>query len=250
MHPMQPLEKVVHMSGINVLVVDDDPKVLELVSVNLSSRGYNVREANGGEAAIQAVEQQVPDLIVLDLVMPGLSGNEVCVWVRERHDIPIIVLSAYDEEDLKVRALDAGADDYVTKPFKLEEFLARVRAVMRRASDNEPTPPPQVDHSPAHQVKVGTLVINLKAKRAFVGSRDIHLTRTEFALLSTLAQNLDAVLSHDELLAKVWGEDYRGSNHYLHVYLGRIRKKMGDENNAYLETVSGFGYILHSALPG
>lgn len=234
------------MASVNVLVVDDDPKILELMTVNLSSRGYQVRAAKDGHEAIILIEEDVPDLVILDLVMPGLTGNDVCIWIRERYDLPIIVLSAYDEEELKVNALDAGADDYVLKPFKLEEFLARVRAVMRRANDNEPI---LLENSP-HQVRIGTLTINLKGKRAFVGNKDIHLTRTEFALLSTLAQNMDSVLSHDELLAKVWGDDYRGSNHYLHVYLGRIRKKMGDENSAYLETVSGFGYILHSSLPG
>ena len=177
--------------------------------------------------------------MLLDLVMPVMSGIDVCIWTRERSDLPIIVLSAQDEEQLKVRALDAGADDYVSKPFSYEELLARVRAVMRRSTGSRNDEP---------KIKIDNLVIDLKARRVTVDSQLAHLTRTEFALLAELAQNLDAVLSHRELLARVWGPEYFDANHYLHIYFGRIRSKMGPKYGPLLETVPGMGYSLRSSL--
>lgn len=224
---------------VPTLVVDDDPRVRLLVRVNLEARGYAVQEAATGGEAIAMMQETLPSLIILDLVMPGMGGDEVCSWIRERSDVPVIVLSAHNEEDLKVRALDAGADDYVTKPFAQEEFMARIRAVMRRVTN----PLPKDDSS---IINLHGLIINLKARRAFVNDMDMHLTRTEFALLAQLAQNLDSILTHDELLARVWGEEYRGSSHYLHVYFGRIRKKMGDAHSNLLESVPGIGYVLHA----
>ncbi len=227
---------------MKVLIVDDDAKIRDLVCVNLEARDYEVEAAADGAEAIARMEKESFDLVILDLVMPGMSGLEVCTWIRERSDVPVIVLSAHDDEELKVRALDAGADDYVTKPFGQEELLARVRAVMRRASYANVA-------SRTNKIKINNLVVDLEARRAFVDGNDMHLTRTEFALISELAQNLDAVLTHEELLARVWGPEYRDSSHYLHVYLGRIRKKLGPEHSGYLETMPGIGYILHSSLP-
>jgi two-component system, OmpR family, KDP operon response regulator KdpE len=225
----------------SVLIVDDDPKIRKLLSVNLVKRNFAVHEASSGDQAIAWLEQTVPDLAILDLVMPGISGNDVCVWMREQGlAIPIIVLSAYDEEELKVRALDAGADDYITKPFKAEEFLARIRAILRRSGTAELS-------STEAKITVSGLTVDLKGRRGFVDEIDMHLTRTEFALLAVLVTHLDVVLTHDELLAKVWGEEYRGSSHYLHVYLGRIRRKLGDKCGSLLETIAGMGYLFHSA---
>ncbi len=221
------------------LVVDDDPKIRQLIRVNLEPRGFIVQEAPDGLSAMKAIEADLPDLMLLDLVMPGIDGIEVCVWVRERFDLPIIVLSAQDEEQLKVRALDAGADDYVSKPFSYEELLARVRAVMRRSTGLRNDEP---------KIKIDNLVIDLKTRRVTVDSHLAHLTRTEFALLAELAQNLDAVLSHRELLARVWGPEYFDANHYLHIYFGRIRSKMGPKYGPLLETVPGMGYSLRSSL--
>lgn len=232
------------MVGNSVLVVDDDAKLRKLVRVNLEQRGYQVKEAANGRDAMAVIEAQTPDLVIVDLVMPGISGNDVCAWIRERWDIPIIVLSAHNDEDRKVEALDAGADDFISKPFGQKEFMARIRAVFRRVLPSTPAP-----STADEKVQLGTLSINLKARRAFVDGHDIHLTRTEFALLAELAENLDAILTHDELLARVWGEEYRGSSHYLHVYFGRIRKKIGEPASAYLESVPGVGYILHSTVP-
>ena len=223
-----------------VLAVDDDASIRKLVSVNLQARGYAVTLADTGENALRLFTPGEYELILLDLILPGLSGLDVCAQIRQQSDVPIIVLSAREDEELKVRALDAGADDYVTKPFSHEELLARVRAVMRRA---RPT-----DSDKSAEVRIKDFVIDLQSRRAFVGGVDMHLTRTEFALLAELARNPEAVLTHENLLARVWGPEYRDSSHYLHVYLGRIRKKLGPELESQLETVPGVGYILHTAV--
>ena len=222
----------------NILIVEDDPNIRKLVRVNLVKRGYTVSEAGDSHQAM-ALFQEVPvDLVVLDLLLPGgLSGVDVCTWIRARSDVPIIVLSARLEEDLKVAALDAGADDYVTKPFGQEELLARVRAFLRRSYVSAKTNDTQI--------QIGELCIDLDARRVLIGERDLHLTRTEYAILAELAHRLDAIVTHDELLTRVWGPEYRGSNHYLHTYLGRLRKKLGDYGEL-LETVPGMGYNLHS----
>ena len=221
-----------------VLVVDDDQQIQKLVKVNLQARGYSVTVAASGEEALEIFNREEYDLVLLDLILPGISGLEVCLQIREQSDLPLIVLSGRDDEKLKVHALDSGADDYVTKPFSQEELLARVRAVMRRARAGSPLG--------EGEVKIKNLTINLRAHRAFVDGKDMHLTRTEFAILAELAQNREAVVSHDDLLARVWGPEYRDSDHYLHVYLGRVRKKLGQNLESILETVPGIGYILHS----
>jgi two-component system, OmpR family, KDP operon response regulator KdpE len=221
----------------NILIVEDDPSIRKLVRVNLVKRGYTVSEAEDSHQAISLFQEVPVDLVLLDLVLPGLSGVDVCAWIRARSDVPIIVLSARLEEDLKVAALDAGADDYVTKPFGQEELLARVRAFLRRSYA---TP-----DSAGTKVQIGELLIDLDARRVFIGEEDLHLTRTEYAILAELAHHLDAIVTHDELIALVWGPEYRGSNHYLHNYLGRLRKKLG-EYGGQLETVPGMGYNLHA----
>ena len=223
-----------------VLVVDDNLSIQKLLSVNLQARGYAVDVAGNGEEALRLFKEGAYDLVILDLILPGLSGIDVCSLIRQLSDIPIVVLSAREDEDLKVHALDTGADDYVTKPFSHNELLARVRAVMRRAKADTTTKLPEI--------RIKDLTVDLQGRRAFVGGADMHLTRTEFALLAELAQNQEAVLTHEALLVKVWGPEYRDSNHYLHVYLGRIRKKLGPELDSLLETVPGVGYILHTAV--
>lgn len=221
----------------NILIVEDDPNIRKLVRVNLVKRGYTVSEAEDSHQAMALFQAEAVDLVLLDVVLPGLSGVDICAWMRARSDVPIIVLSARSEEDLKVAALDAGADDYVTKPFGQEELLARVRAFLRR-SYSEP-------NIPETKVQIGELRIDLDARRVFIGEEDLHLTRTEYAILAVLAQHMDAIVTHDELIVQVWGPEYRGSNHYLHNYLGRLRKKLGDYGKL-LETVPGMGYNLHS----
>jgi len=221
----------------NILIVEDDPNIRKLVRVNLVKRGYTVSEAEDSHQAMTRFQTETVDLVLLDLVLPGLSGVDVCAWIRARSNVPIIVLSARSEEDLKVAALDAGADDYVTKPFGQEELLARVRAFLRRSYTA-----PAV---PDTKIQIGELRIDLEARRVFIGEEDLHLTRTEYAILAELARRLDAIVTHDELIAQVWGPEYRGSNHYLHNYLGRLRKKLGIYGGL-LETVPGMGYNLHA----
>ncbi len=221
-----------------ILAIDDNPQIQKLVKVNLQARGYFVQIAGSGEEAIDLFKIGEYDLVLLDLILPGISGIDVCTWIRQQSEIPIIVLSAHSDEELKVQALDAGADDYVTKPFSQGEMLARVRAVMRRAKGGV--------SDKKSEIRIRDLTINLSGHRAFINGVDMHLTRTEFALLAELAQNQEAVMTHDNILARVWGPEYRGSNHYLHIYLGRIRKKLGVEMETLLETVPGVGYILHS----
>jgi two-component system, OmpR family, KDP operon response regulator KdpE len=222
----------------NILIVEDDPNIRKLVRVNLTKRGYTVSEAGDSHQAM-ALFQEVPvDLVLLDLLLPGgLSGVDVCTWIRARSDVPIIVLSARLEEDLKVSALDAGADDYVTKPFGSEELLARVRAFLRRSYVAAKTSETKIE--------IGDLRIDLAERRVFIAEADLHLTKTEYAILAVLARHLDSIVTHDELIVEIWGAEYRGSNHYLHTYVGRLRRKMG-EYGTLIETVTGMGYDLHS----
>ncbi|MFA5837797.1 MAG: response regulator transcription factor [Bellilinea sp.] len=221
----------------NILIVEDDPSIRKLARVNLAKRGYTVSEAADSHQAM-ALFQEVPvDLVLLDLMLPGLSGVDICAWIRARSDVPIIILSARLEEDLKVAALDAGADDYVTKPFGQEELLARVRAFLRRSYVSAKTS--------ESRIEIGDLRIDLDERRVFIAGIDLHLTKTEYAILAELARHLDSIVTHDELIAEVWGSEYRGSNHYLHTYVGRLRKKMG-EYGTLIETVPGMGYDLHS----
>jgi two-component system KDP operon response regulator KdpE len=221
----------------NILIIEDDPSIRKLVKVNLMKRGYTVTEAEDSHKAITLFQEVSVDLVVLDLILPGLSGVDVCKWIRSRSEVPIIILSARWEEELKVAALDAGADDYVTKPFGQEELLARVRAFLRRSYVSAKTNDTRI--------QIGGLSIDLEARRVFIGDEDLHLTRTEYAILAELTHRMDAIVTHDELLTEVWGPEYRGSSHYLHTYLGRLRKKLGDYSEL-LETVPGMGYNLHS----
>ena len=226
--------------GQKVLVVDDDAAILKLVSSNLIALDYDVATATSGAEALAASGRQPFDLVILDLVLPDMSGIDVCPRMRQQSDVPIIVLSAHDDEELKVQALDAGADDYVTKPFGRDELLARIRAVLRRAEG--------ITRSNGSRIVIDDLVVDPGRAEVFVKGLEVRLTRTEFALLMELATNREAVLTHDELLSRVWGPEYRGSDHYLHVYMGRIRDKIR-VSNAALDTMPGVGYILRSSTP-
>ncbi len=220
----------------NILIVEDDINIRKLVSVNLEKRGYKLSEAGDGNQAMFLFRQHPFDLVLLDLVLPGISGVDVCIWIRARSDTPIIVLSGMKDEDLKVTALDAGADDYITKPFGHEELLARVRAVLRRTSSNQ-------NETGQKKLQIGDLTIDFETRRVRIGEEDISLTKTEYAILLELANHPDAVVDHNNLLARVWGPQYRDANHYLHIYLGRVRKKLGVHGDL-LETIPGVGYRL------
>jgi two-component system KDP operon response regulator KdpE len=223
----------------DILIVEDDLNISKLVSVNLEKRGYKIAEAADGNQAMFLFRQQAFDLVLLDLVLPGMSGVDICTWIRARSDTPIIVLSGMRDEELKVTALDAGADDYITKPFGHEELLARVRAVLRRTSSNP-------NESGQKKLEIDGLTIDFETRRVRIDDQDISLTKTEYAILVELANHPDAVVDHNNLLARVWGPQYRDANHYLHIYLGRVRKKLGAHGDL-LETIPGVGYRLKVA---
>jgi two-component system KDP operon response regulator KdpE len=220
----------------NILIVEDDANIRKLVVVNLEKRGYKLSEAVDGNEAMLLFRQYPFDLVLLDLVLPGISGVDVCTWIRSRSDTPIVVLSGLKDEKLKVSALDAGADDYITKPFGHEELLARVRAILRRASSN-------VNETGQKKIQIDDLTIDFETRRVRIGEEDIPLTKTEYAILVELASHPDAVVDHNNLLAHVWGPQYRDANHYLHIYLGRVRKKLGVHGDL-IETIPGVGYRL------
>jgi len=217
--------------------VDDELSILKYLRANLEVEGYEVLAAMNGVQALQTLEAELPDLIVLDIMMPEMDGFEVCRRLREWSQLPIIMLSALDDESDKVQCLDLGADDYITKPFGKAEFIARVRAVMRRAEVASPTPT-------TPSVKSGKLEINFSQRKVTVKGKEVALTSTEYALLQEIALNAGKVLTYTHLLQKVWGTDYADEREYLHVFVSRLRAKLEPDpkNPRYITTVSGVGY--------
>jgi DNA-binding response OmpR family regulator len=216
--------------------VDDEPRYLEIIRFNLEAAGYRVDSAATGEEAVEAVAAKEPDLIVLDVMLPGIDGFEVCSRVRERSSCPIIMLTAKGAEDDKVRGLRLGADDYVTKPFSAQELLARVEAVLRRVRA-----PETGDRQPV-TISLGELEINRQRKQVTLSGREVRLSPTEYRLLLCLAVNAGVVLSRDELLTQVWGKAYKGEDEILRVTLWRLRQKLADDR--YIVTRPGLGYML------
>jgi two-component system, OmpR family, KDP operon response regulator KdpE len=220
-----------------ILVAEDEVALRDFVSRNLRVRGFEVLEANNGLEALAVWEREVPHLLILDIMMPRMDGLEVCRRVREHSAVPIIVLTALDAERDKVTALDLGADDYLTKPFGVEELLARVRAVLRRAQW-EVLPPV------GGTKQFGDLEIDLMGHVVRLRGEEVRLTPTEFALLEQLAVNAGKVLTHRTLLQKIWGSEYSGEAEYLRVYINRLRHKLESDpaNPRYLLTEQGVGY--------
>jgi two-component system KDP operon response regulator KdpE len=218
-----------------VLVVDDEPQIVRGLQVILRNEGYRVEEATTKQEALDSVSVRPPDAIVLDLVLPDGNGLEVCREIRRWSQVPILVLSAVGDEQQKVLALDAGADDYVTKPFGSEELLARIRAVLRRRSDDGDSP-----------VEVGDLEIDLAARTVRRGGEEVHLTPIEFDLLSKLAEHPGRLVTHRQLLQEVWGPGYEDETHYLRVHFAHIRAKLEPDpsNPRYVITEPGIGYRL------
>jgi two-component system KDP operon response regulator KdpE len=204
------------MNSARVLIVDDEPEILHTLRTNLTARGYAVSTAESGEEALNAYFHQHPDLLVLDLSMPAMSGMEVIRQVRQHSSVPIIILSVHGAEHYKVMALDAGADDFVTKPFGIDELLARMRAVVRRVV---PTPNAQAFES-------GELHIDVLQRRVLVRGREVHLTPNEYDLLKVLVSQAGKVLTHRTLLREVWGDEFGADSHYLHVYIAQLRRKL------------------------
>lgn len=219
----------------NILVVDDEPQITRVLKTTLSSQGYGIRTASDGEEALQAMSEWPPDLIVTDLRMPHMDGLELCREVRKTSQVPIIVLSVKGEDSIKVQALDAGADDYVTKPFSMTELTARIRAALRRASvPDQPRVP---------LIELGDFRIDVPGRTVRVKTRDVHLTPKEFDLLVYLARNAGKVLTHRTLLAAVWGPNSVEQPEYLRVFVGQLRKKLeGDASSKYIVTEPWVGY--------
>ena len=224
------------MSAPRVLVVDDEPQIVRGLKIILRSAGYAVEAAETRAEALAALASRPPDALVLDLVLPDGKGVEVCQEVRRWSRLPILVLSAVGDEREKVRALDAGADDYVTKPFDTDELLARLRAVMRRSTDQGTSP----------ELQVGALMIDIADRRVARDGADIHLTPIEFDLVRVLAQHHGRLVTHRQLLKEVWGPEYGAETHYLRVHVAHIRAKLEVDaaRPEYLITEPGVGYRL------
>lgn len=223
--------------GARILVVDDEAAILRIVRANLARHGYRVETAATGREALDAYGFHHPDLILLDLGLPDLDGLEVIRQVRQRATTPIVVLSARGAERDKVQALDLGADDYLTKPFGVEELLARVRVALRHVARTAPG---------GTVFRVGDLEVDLDHRRVAVAGREVHLTPTEYELLKALIGHPNKVLTTAMLLRWVWGDQYGAGDHYLHVYVARLRKKLATSPGgpAYLVTEPGVGYRL------
>jgi two-component system, OmpR family, KDP operon response regulator KdpE len=222
------------MNAATVLIVDDEPQIRRVLSTMLASQGYGVIEARSGDEALDKIRHDRIDLILLDVNMPGRSGVETCAEIRRANDVPIIMLTVRNSERDKVQALDAGADDYVVKPFGAEELMARVRAALRRAAPVE-SPPPFVSPD---------LKIDFEKRSVFVKGQPVRLTPKEFELLRHLVVNQGKALPHRRLLQAVWGPDYGEETEYLRVFINQLRKKIEPEPHhpRYIHTEPWVGY--------
>ncbi len=223
---------------MSVLVVDDDERMLRMIQRMLELEGYHVFTSNSGEAALEVFDEVAPDLVLLDILMPGMDGYIICQRIREFSQTPIIMVTARGDDEGKVRGLDAGADDYVTKPFSSRVLAARVRAVLRRTD--------MWTERPQRPFYCENLTIDFIRHRVTVEEREVNLTATEYTLLSYLAVNAGRVLTPDQILEKVWGEDYIGETHLLQVNMARLRRKLGDDARRanFIATRSGIGYMM------
>jgi DNA-binding response OmpR family regulator len=224
---------------VRILVVDDEPKYVWSMQVNLEARGYKVLVARDGQTAVELAAREEPDLIVLDIKMPGLDGYEVCWRIREFSAAPIIMLTAMAEDADKIKGLDMGADDYVTKPFSVDELLARVRAALRRvefSEQKEPRPPFQA----------GDLLVDFEQQRVYAGDQEVHLTAKEYHLLCELVENAGQVLVPEHLLEEVWGMGHEKETLLLRQVIHRLRRKIEHDprNPRYIQTRTGIGYIF------
>jgi two-component system KDP operon response regulator KdpE len=219
----------------HILVVDDEPQITRVLRTSLSAQGYDIRIANTGEMALEIMKDWTPNLIITDLSMPSIDGVQLCRRVRAQSQVPIIVLSVREQERQKVEALDAGADDYVTKPFGMNELLARVRANLRRVS---------TDSEPEAVIEVGDFRIDTAAHKVTVRHNEVRLTPKEFDLLVFLARHPGKVVNHRTLLAAIWGGQSTEQVEYLRVFVGQLRKKLEPEGSSprYIVTEPWVGY--------
>ena len=222
------------MKSATILVVDDEPQIRRVMRATLSSQGYSIVEARDGEEALAKFRRERPDLVLLDMNMPGMDGLETCREIRAGSNVPIIMLTVRSSEKDKVRSLDAGADDYVIKPFGMQELLARIRAALRRTSPTEALAP----------IVTKDLKINFENRSVIARGEDVHLTPKEFELLRQLVANQGKPLSHRRLLQAVWGPDYGDETEYLRVVINQLRKKIEPEpaRPKYILTEPWVGY--------
>ncbi|HEX2922956.1 MAG TPA: response regulator [Chloroflexota bacterium] len=226
--------------GAHILVVDDEPGILRAVRIVLDRRGFRVHEAASGMEALDSYKRQRPDLILLDLGLPDIEGLEVIRQIRATSSVPIVVLSVRETEQDKVAALDLGADDYLTKPFGIEELLARIRVALRHGL--------AAGSGTAAVFKTGDLEVDLEHRMVRAGGQLVHLTPTEYEILKVFVTHPNKVFTDRMLLQQVWGSEYGSEGHYLHVYMARLRKKLekDPQNPRYLLTEPGVGYRLLS----
>jgi two-component system KDP operon response regulator KdpE len=229
------------MMRARVLVVDDEPKVRAVLEAGLGARGFVVETARTGKEALDAIQFRHPDVVVLDLLLPDLRGTAIIERVRTWSPVPIIVLSVEGSEVEKVHALNAGADDYVTKPLGLDELVARIRVTLRRLART---------HRVSPVFRVGDLAIDFEQRRVTMRGQVVTLSPTEYAVLKVLARNAGQLIPHRSLLQEVWGPVYSAEGHYLHVFIGRLRRKLEDDPGRplYLITEPGVGYRLSAIL--
>jgi len=220
-----------------VLVVDDEPQIVRALRINLSARGYQVLTAHDGASALRAAAEAKPDVVVLDLGLPDLDGTDVIAGLRGWTTVPILVLSARTDSSDKVEALDAGADDYVTKPFGMDELLARLRAAVRRSASSAADGEEAV-------VETASFTVDLAAKKVHRNGQEVHLTPTEWGVLEVLVRNRGRLVAQKQLLQDVWGPQYATESHYLRVYLAQLRRKLEPEPSRprHLLTEPGMGY--------
>ena len=223
-----------------ILIVDDDPVIVKFVKANLEANAYDVAVAINGSEALKAVELEPPDLVLLDIMMPEMDGFEVCRRLREWSTVPIIMLTARGDEIDRVRCLELGADDYISKPFGVNEMMARAQAVLRRST------PRNTPFSSKPSFTCGGLTINFTDRRVTVDAKEVKLTPTEYNLLRELALNEGKVLTHTQLLQKVWGLEYKSETQYLHVFIRRLRSKLeaGSKAPSCITTIPGVGYKI------
>jgi two-component system KDP operon response regulator KdpE len=231
------------MKRQRILVVDDDPKIVKFIKTNLEARDYELFIARGGSEALNISREESPDLVILDIMLPGIDGFEVCNQIRTRSQVPIIMLSARGDTRDKIQCLSVGADDYVTKPFDIAELVARIRAVLRRnksVSDTSSQPP----------FECGDLIIDFDQRKATMDGKQIGLTRTEYNLLKELALNAGKVIRYDQLLKGVWGPEYGQEKEYVHVTVGHLRSKLEPvpTKPRYIINSPGIGYMLEKNL--
>ncbi|WP_410208981.1 response regulator transcription factor [Fusobacterium sp.] len=217
-----------------ILVIEDDIKIRRILQLELEHEGYQVQEAVDGNEGFERFTKEHFDLILLDLMMPKVSGEEVCKKIREISEVPIIILTAKEQLLSKVSLLDMGADDYMTKPFAIEELLARIRVALRNKKG----------YSTDNMIVYENLRINRELKKFYKGDKEIPLTKKEYALMAFFMLNREIVVSRDKIIADVWGFDFDGDEKIVDVYINTLRKKIDDEREKYIHSVRGFGYIL------